>query len=495
MSEETLQYRKCKTSEMILSQGGAIMGMCCYILISYASYSGNIGYGIATTAIGIIMTASRIFDGITDPLFAFIYDRVSTKHGKIRILMVVGWLIEAAGLFGMFTLFSSKFDGTLGMIIFIAMYIVYILGYTVCQMTSLTIAPVMSNDPKQRPRFSVVSTIYSYLVPMILTVVLNFAMLPKFGGEYNQAFLSAAALVCIAISFIGLIMTLIGVRRFDKPENFEGIGAQKKEKLNLKMMGDVLAHNKPLQCYIVSGVSDKLAQQVSSQTIIATMMNGIIIGNMGISTLISAIAMFPSIIFAFIGSHYAGKHGNQKGVVTWTWVSMFVSIGMTIFLVGSYSADHIQDIAKIGSPMMIIYMLILLVLSGTKMCISAANGGFTADIIDYELFRSGHYEPAVVTGVYSIVDKVVSSFSALIATSCVALIGYSNTLPQPTDALTPAIFWMTMFLLYGLPILGWICTIVAMRFSHLDKDTMVKIQTAIAEQKAADKSEEARQNA
>ena len=41
----------------------------------------------------------QILDGITDPLLAFVYDRVNTKFGKLRILMVAGFLIEALALY------------------------------------------------------------------------------------------------------------------------------------------------------------------------------------------------------------------------------------------------------------------------------------------------------------------------------------------------------------------------------------------------------------
>ena len=44
---------------------------------------------------------------------------------------------------------------------------------------------------------------------------------------------------------------------------------------------------------------------------------------------------------------------------------------------------------------------------------------------------------------------------------------------------------MTMFLRYGLAILGWICTLIAMRQCKLNKDEMVRVQKDIAERKAA----------
>jgi len=115
--------------------------------------------------------------------------------------------------------------------------------------------------------------------------------------------------------------------------------------------------------------------------------------------------------------------------------------------------------------------------------VTTAGTGFMADVIDYELDRSGKYIPAVITGTYSLVDKIVSSFSAAIATGCVALIGYTATMPQPTDPDTAGVFWMTMFLRYGLAILGWICTLIAMRRCKLDKAEMVNVQKRIEEKK------------
>ena len=90
----------------------------------------------------------------------------------------------------------------------------------------------------------------------------------------------------------------------------------------------------------------------------------------------------------------------------------------------------------------------------------------------------------MVTGTYSLIDKLVSSFSALIAAGAVALIGYTTTMPQPGETCTPAIFWMTMAVYFGLPMLGWIVTLIAMRSCPLTKEEMVQVQKRIADKKA-----------
>jgi Na+/melibiose symporter-like transporter len=369
-----------------------------------------------------------------------------------------------------------------GIIAFILIYMLYIIGYTLYNMTGQTLFPLMTNDPKQRPMVGVWSTIFNYIVPIALNMVYYVTLMPKYGG-YNQGFLAAACWITVGVSAVGLILACIGISEYDKPENFVGT-MTKKEKLKLKDMLEVLKNNRPLQCYIASAASDKIAQQVASQSIINTMLGGIIIGDMSISTTLSTISIIPSILFAVVGAKYAGKHGNKKTIVTWTYHSIFVSCAMILFFVILHMGGNTRNISTVF-PLMAIYVVLTLALNGAKMCVTTGGSAFMADVIDYELDRGGRYIPAVVSGVYSVIDKLVSSVSALIATGAVALIGYTETMPQPTDELTGGIFWMTMVLFFGMPLLGWGVTLVAMRFCSLEKEEMVEVQRRIAEKKEA----------
>lgn len=472
-----VQYRRAKLWQIILQACNALVGMSVYSLIGMASYSASIGYGIATTTVGVILAATRILDGVTDPLLAFVYDRVNTRFGKLRVLMIGGFLIEAIGLLCMFNLLSGK---GLGIVAFVLTYVVYVIGYTITNMTAQTLPAIMTNDPKQRPTIGVWTTAFNYLVPMAMSMLLNVVLLPMFGGEYNQGFLSAACWVCLAMGAIGTVLVCIGISEFDKPEYFEGTN-RTKEPLKLKDMMNVLVHNRALQCYIASNASDKIAQQVGTQAVINTLLGGILIGNMGISTILTVISMVPSIIFAGFGARYVGKHGSKKGIVNWTMVSMAVTVVTFIFFV----VIDTKQIGVMGSPAMIIYVLLTLLQNGSNMCITTANTSYMADTIDYELDRSGKYIPAVVTGTYSLIDKIITSLSAVIATGAVALVGYTTTMPQPGDPATTPIFWVTMAVKFGLPIIGWIITLFAMKFCPISKEEMIEVQKRIADKKAA----------
>ena len=447
---DDVQYRRAKTWQIICYACNAFVGMSVYSLIGMASYSASIGYGITTATVGIILMLARILDAFTDPMLAFVYDRVNTRFGKLRVLLISGYLIEAVGLLCMFNLCSSK---GFGLPVFVLTYIIYIIGYTVTNMTIQTLPAIMTNDPRQRPTIGVWTTALNYFVPMGMSMLVYTVILPKCGGTFNQGFLSTVCTIVLIIAGIGTLIVCAGISAYDKPENFEGI-SKNHEPLKVADILEVFKHNKPLQCYVASHASDKLAQQVGSQAIINTMLNGILIGNMGLATTLSMISMVPSIVI----------------LPTPTRSEIFTDT---------------RQIGVIGSWNMIVYVLLTLLQNGSNMCITTSNNSYMADTIDYELDRSGRYIPAVVSGTYSLIDKLITSVAAVIATGAVALLGYTTTMPQPTDPYTSGIFWMTLAIKYGLPMLGWVITLIAMPGCPLTKEEMVNVQKRIADKKDA----------
>ena len=479
-----VQYRRAKLWQIILYACNALCGLTVYSLIGQASYAASIGFGISTMAVGAILTGTRILDAITDPLLAFLYDRVNTRFGKLRILIMGGFAVEALALLCMFDLCSSK---GFGMGVFVALYVLYVLGYTINNMTIQTIPAILSNDPRQRPTIGVWTTVFNYMVPMAFSIVLNMVVLARAGGTYNQTYLSSAVRITLLLGLVGNILCCIGISAYDKPETFRGL--KKHEPLKVKDMVEVLTKNKPLQAYIAAQASDKIAQTTASQSIITTMLYGIMIGNMGLSTILTVIAMLPSIIFAIFGARYAGKHGSRKATIVWSAACIGVGAIMVVF----FLLIDPRKIAQMG-VITILYVLLNLALNGCKMCVTTASSAFMADCIDYELDRSGRYVPAVVSGTYSLLDKLISSAGALLATGACAVIGYVNTVPQPNDPMTTGVVAVTLSVMYGLPILGWIVSLIAMKGCKLTKEEMVNVQKRIAEKKYEGILETAREN-
>ena len=211
-------------------------------------------------------------------------------------------------------------------------------------MTAQTIGPLITNDPKQRPTVGVWNTALNYIVPMALNIIVYTKLMPAMGGSFNQEFLNVTTWMCVTISFVGVVLACIGVSEYDKPENFKGTN-KVHERLKWKDMLDVLKHNNPLQCYIVSAASDKIAQQAMSASIVGTMLNGILIGDMGLATTLSMIGMFPSILFAIFGARYAGKHGSKETFVTWTRNCILANLAMIAFFIITRNTVGTQTIS------------------------------------------------------------------------------------------------------------------------------------------------------
>ena len=501
MENAKVTYRRAKTIHIALSQMTGIMQMSFYVLLGYAAYIGNLGFAIATGLTGVLITLSRVFDGITDPIIALIIERFNSKHGKMRFFLFLGWLLMAIATTLMCNILGGRFSfppeetfsNPAGVVTFILVYMLYIIGYTFSSCTGAMTGNILTNDPKQRPTLGVWSTVYSYLAPMIISALVSTVILPRYGtpflldnGKTDYSFtmdvFKMANYLVLAVSFLAYVGVFFGLTPYDKPENFKGL--QKQQRTSFKDMFRLLKGNKELQRYIVAASSDKLAQTVGSQSVISVLLYSIILGSMVGSSIVSVIAMLPSIVFAVLGARMAGRQGNKKVTVKWTWLCIFWNIAFTLFLLFVPG----KSASSFGLPL-ILFFVLMLGNNAMKMVVSTASGAMRMDIVDYELYRSGQYLPATVSAVYSFLDKLISALAPMLATLLIGIVGYTGSrIPLASDELTMGIRLITAALFCGLPIIGWVCTLFAMKKFSLTKEEMERIQAEIASKKAEQES-------
>lgn len=104
----------------------------------------------------------------------------------------------------------------------------------------------------------------------------------------------------------------------------------------------------------------------------------------------------------------------------------------------------------------------------------------TADCADYEVYRTGKYVPGMMGTLFSFVDKLISSFAPMIAGVMYAAIGFKDALPDVGTPYSDPLKYVTIFLAYGMIILGLICNLIALKFYPLTKEKMAEIQVEIA---------------
>ena len=445
------------------------------VAMTFASYLASGYYGIAVVAAGLITTYTRLFDALIDPFLAMITDRVQTKYGRVRILTLVGRGIQVLCLLALFFWGIGR-----GAVFFTIIYSVYYVGSSVAAIATHTGNPVITTNPKKRPVIFRWMMIFTLFISTFTSMYMSGYLFAKHGGLNLGAF-QELSLTVLAIIAVLELFAMVAISPYDKAENFpkkqDGTG------VNFKDMWNLLKGNRAMQMYLLAGVSDKVASQATSQAAITTLVFGVVIGNYAFNGTYSAYRLVPTILLLFFGTHLAGKNGTKKALTLWTSISIVLSVVMLLFLV-------IIDPTSISVKAVptAIFVVIAIAQMACGSVISACTNAMVPDIVDYELYRTGSFVPGTVGTLYSFIDEMVSSISATIVAVCISFVGYTSTQPQPGDPCTTPVFWMTMFLWLGLPVLGWICTLVAMKWYPLDREMMEKVQEANKEYRAKQKA-------
>jgi len=222
---------------------------------------------------------------------------------------------------------------------------------------------------------------------------------------------------------------------------------------------------------------------------------GIIFGNYALQGSVSAITGVPVAIIGVLGiGTIARKLGQKKCLQVGTIGAMSMATILALIIIfgqgGAFRLPtfKVTDLSTYGnlvtganwSLLGVVFCLVYICMRAFAQMSSSIVIPMTADCADYEVYRSGRYVPGLMGTLFSFVDKCISSFAATIVALVFAAIGYTNTLPTQDDPYSVAILIATLFLFLGLPMIGWILNVVAMKFYPLSKEKMESIQDEIA---------------
>lgn len=479
MSETT---GKIKQWQLILAPASACIPTMFIILLTFASYVATGVYGVSTVLAGYIITGTRVFDAITDPLIGLWCDRFESKWGRARPLTIIGWAIMSVSVFAMFKLGLGAGLGKLSVLVFILIYLVYILGYTIFNIGSGLVQPIMGKNLKDRAILARGQTVYTTVLSSTISMILAATLMPKHNYKMGLPLFADLCVMVILASAVLIAITYIAVTTSgtDVMSSYKGMS---KDPIKMKDALDLVLHNRAMQMYTIAAASDKLALQTASNSAITVMIFGIIIGNYKFNASLNLVNMFVTLaLLFFFVSRLAGKSGLKKANILWTSTSIAMYALMWVFLL---CVDTLQ--ITVNPVLKVVFIVLYCAMGASKMATSCVSNPLRYDIIDYEFSRSGRYMPALVNTVYSFIDKLISSLASTIVALSVAMIGYTEGMPQATDELTSGVFWVGTFLWLGVPIIGYICSLVALRWYKLDKKTMDEVQRKNAELRAAQK--------
>ncbi|WP_058308507.1 MFS transporter [Gracilibacillus massiliensis] len=452
-------------------------------IIGFVSYYVTGIAGLAVVAASAIIGGSRVFDAITDPIIGFIIDKTEGKFGKFRPLMIAGNIILAGSVLIIYNV-THLLPESMQLIFFALMYGIYIIGYTLQTACTKAAQTVLTNHPKQRPLFTIYDSIYSIGVFTGGQIFVANYLMEKYNDNFTMELFAELNMYGIALSGLFTILATIAIWQKDRKEYF-GL-AKNNVKTRFRDYWPILKGNRALQMLVLAASTDKITVMVMRQPAVYVMFFGIMMGDYALSGTMSAITIIPAILITFLGVNIATKTGLKSALVKATWIGILSAAFLFIFFLIVDPSTVTLDNLGITT---IIFLIAYSILQGIEKLTTPLVMPMIADVADYETYKSGRYVPGMIGTAFSLIDKVMSSLAPVIVGLAVGFIGYKDEFPQVGEALTQPLLITTLILMFGVPIFGWMISLIAMKFYPLDHTKMAKIQQAISDMKKTEESD------
>ena len=467
------------------------------LILSYIATFGENILGLIGFA-SIMVTVMRLFDAITDPIIGALMDKTNTKFGKFRPFMVIGNVIMAVSVIVLYTLTPLIPASMLWAryVAFTGLYAIWVIGYTFQTSVTRAAQPVLTDDPEQRPLFTVFNTIGSLAGMGVMQFVGPILAGDNFLGDYNATWFAVMTPIGIVMSVVLTILAIIGIWEKDN-EKYFGLGG-KQEKVKISEYIQIVKTNKPLQRLMVAGGGCKLALAIATNVTVLCMLYGCMMNNYdGLYLPMMVLGYVFSAPFFLLTVRTSQKHGQKRSLMTYVAVALLCYIGVLALLLlwqqGNPALNlnihlgFVKEIFGIEFSINIYTVLFILFFGvGYGAYYSTADMPIpmVADCADYETYRSGKFIPGIMGTLFSLVDKLVSSLAATVVSIAVGFIGYQG-LPTKTTPYMEGMNWVVIALFCLVPMCAWLLTLIAMRGYELDGKRVKTIQAVNSARKQA----------
>ena len=467
------------------------------LILSYIANFGNAVLGLAMLFASFMVTGMRVFDAITDPIIGALMDKTNTRFGKFRPFMVIGNAIMAISVFLLYVVTPLVPESVMWLryVLFILLYAVWVIGYTLQTSVTRSAQAVLTNDPKQRPLFTVFNTIGSLAGMGIMQVVGMVMAWDSFAGDYNAKWYAIMTPIGIVISIILTILAIIGIAEKDN-EKYFGIGGQQ-EAIKISEYISIVKANKPLQRLMVAGGGCKLALAIAQNMTVLIMLYGCMMGNYDTFNMVfMALGYVFSAPFFLFTVRTSQKHGQKASLMKYVKIALACYVGVFVLLLLWKQGNPAWNLslfegALFGSDFKItvnLYTILFILFFGVGYGAYYSTADMpipmVADCADYETYRSGKFIPGIMGTLFSLVDKLVSSLAAAVVSVALMCIGIHD-LPTKVTPYADGMNWVVIVLFCLIPMLAWALTLIAMKGYALDGQKVKTIQAVNAARKAA----------
>ncbi|MCL2512804.1 MAG: glycoside-pentoside-hexuronide (GPH):cation symporter [Oscillospiraceae bacterium] len=386
---------------------------------------------IPAAVVGTMLTISRIWDAVNDPMMGTIVDKTRTKWGKCK-----PYLMFAPVPVGIFTMLAfanrifdtgrGTFEGTNAFIIVWAVvtYLLWEIFYTIGDIPLWGVSALMTESSRDRDKllaFARTLALIGGAIGLVTTQFLPFLLSDifkdKFGMEGQVA--ERWGFIVFAVAF-----TVIGTAGYQLAGIFVKERIALNDKSNTMLQNfKIMWRNKPFRQILLSGIlgSAKNLIMLCAMPLVtyfyankdatkqifyfALLGGGVLIGNM------VAMSMVPKLLTKFTKKDLY-NYSNLIAVVPFAAVFAFYSIAPGMMI----------------SPAFLGIFAVLFTIGGMSMgLMTVLQSLMIADAIDYEEYHYGVRTDGVFFAGQTFIAKMTAGIATIMSTIAYSIVGFSDS--------------------------------------------------------------------
>ena len=407
--------------------------------------------GIDLAKVAIVLLIVKVWDAINDPIFGYIFDKVSFKSGQKSL----PWLRLSTLLIPIVTIFLFSIPSGMSpngkLVWFGVAYVLWDTVYTLTDVPAYAMLNTMTDNLQERNTLLSVNRVFSGGGVVIYGVVLPLLISEKVGMSASLA---------VAIMSIFSAITMIPLNINCKERNYKP--EEEDESFSFRQMFSYLKSNKYLLVYYAGYIATDALKTFNAVLLFVSFY---LFGDSLFSIVLNMLNMVPGVFAAMAMPTILKRYDKFKTLFLCNLVS--IALGLVIYFLGYDSKGIFITLTCIRTvPMSILGILAFM---------------FTPDCAEYGQYKSGISDKGITFAIQTFSVKITGAVSSSLALFLLGLFGWISVEAESFEALAAMNIQQSpaaldgLWIVYALiPVIGMIIsTFFYLGYKLNDKDVQI----------------------
>lgn len=377
--------------------------------------------GIAPALAGSLVFISKIYDGVTDPLMGIISDRTQSRWGRRRPYLLLGGVLAALSVVGLFSVHTVDFMPTQAWVLI--MLLLAATAYTIFNVPYMSMPAEMVDDPYERSKLmsfrvawiAVGTFVGVALAPRLVAYARDTVGVPETRAFFVMSLVTAAI---ILVASIACFYATQGAKATERTRGSVPFSEQARSALANRPFLILLAI-KYLGLYALSAtVATNIffVRQVMQQS--------------------EAIMLWYGLAYMI---------GSLVAITPWVLISKRLSKARTLALSAALAGlVNLTWLLSGPEEPIAIYMLRAVILAMSNGGMLLMGQSLLPDVMEYDYRKTGLRREGLYAGLYSFVEKLAFATAPLTLGVLLSSMGFIPGLPRTATQPESALFAITL---------------------------------------------------